>query len=114
MYWRPHLGHFQRLELAGVIAGVCLVYGGSDGFEGEEYSVGFDDGFDEADGEGDVEVAGGWGVVFGFVLEVDDSFEVAAVAVLECVDEACGLASDAAVRVGDDLTEVSAVSEGCL
>ena len=46
MYWRPHLGHFQRLELFGVIAGVCLVYGGSDGFEGEEYSVGFDDLFD--------------------------------------------------------------------
>ena len=114
MYWRPHLGHFQRLELVGVIAGVGVFDGGSDGFEGEEYSVCFDDGFDEADGELDVDVSGGWGVVFGFVLEVDDSFEVAAVSGGECVDESGGLASDTAVGVGDDLAEPTAVSEGCL
>jgi hypothetical protein len=50
------------------IAGVGVFDGGSDGFEGEQDSVCFDDLFDEADGELDVDVSGGWGVVFGFVL----------------------------------------------
>jgi hypothetical protein len=48
------------------------------------------------------------------VLEVEDSVEVAGVAVLECVDEPGGLASDAALVVGDDLADSTAVSEGCL
>jgi len=51
---------------------------------------------------------------FEGVLEVEDSVEVAGVAVLECVDESGGLASDAALVVGDDLADSTAVSEGCL
>jgi Fe-S cluster assembly iron-binding protein IscA len=108
------LGHFQCLELVGVIAVVGVEDGGSDGFEGEQDPVGGDDLFDEADGELDVDVAGGGCDGFEFVLEVDDSVEVAGGAVLECVDESGGLASDTAVDVGDGLAEAAAVSEGGL
>ena len=45
---------------------------------------------------------------------MEDSVEVPGVAVLECVDESGGLASDTAIGVGDDLAESAAVSEGCL
>jgi hypothetical protein len=86
--------------------------GDSDGFNGEEDSVGVDDLFDEADGELDVDVAGGGCDGFEFVLEVDDSVEVAGGAVLECVDESGGLASDTAAGVGAFFAVVSAVSEG--
>ena len=106
------MGHFQCLWLGVVIAGVCLEDGGSDGFDGEDDSVGGDDLFDEADGELDVDVAEFGGEVFEFVLEVDYSVEVSGGSVLECVDESGGLASDAAAGVGAFFTVVSAVSEG--
>ena len=94
-----------------VVSVVGLGDGGSDWFEGEQDSVGFDDSFDESDGELDVDVAG-WGcVAFGFVLEFDDALEVPFGAGFVAVDHVGGLASDAAFGVAPVDAVSAAVSE---